>query len=129
MKHERLEITCNGAKSDNKFEVYFDRKQQLRFIGEMMLQLDLFKTNIKIPSVLVVNDIKFILENSPFYLKGGVEELIQMFLVCNNEDCLEQFTAYGEPGQGFVIPQKEPHRIIEDNGRCCYCGSYCHIIE
>jgi len=110
MKHKRLEIICNGAKPDNKFEAYFNHKQQLRFIGEMMLQLDLFKTNIKAP-------------------KGGVEELVQMFLVCNNEDCLEQFTAYGEPGQGIVIPQKEPHRIIEDNGRCCYCGSYCHIIE
>ena len=76
-----------------------------------------------------VNEVKSLLDDSPFCLRQEITELFEQDLICNNSDCQEQFGAYGEPGKGVIISRSDTALKIEDNGKCPYCGAYCHIVN
>ena len=76
-----------------------------------------------------MDEIKSLLNDSPFGLRQEIIELFEQDLICSNPDCQEQFGAYGEPGKGVVVSRSNPLLKIEDNGKCPYCGAYCHIID
>ena len=76
-----------------------------------------------------MDEIKSLLDDSPFCLRHEVTKLFEQDLICNNSECQEQFAAYGKPGKGVVISRSNPLLKTRDNGKCPYCGDYFRVSD